>query len=355
MPRNQAGAIILLALATLAFLWIIAPFRSAIVWAIAVSVMVAPLHDRLRRTLGGRRNLAAATGVAVIVVALVVPAFAAAGALVREAGAMLAHNDVAARLPASLDQVHAMLPDWARRLMRLAGADDVGSLRHYVAQLLDGGILALFGGAIGLGQGAFGLAVTLGVLIYLSFFLLRDGRAIHDIVIGHLPLAQPLRNRLAQELSDVLRATLRGSLIVAVLQGSVGGAIFWMLGIEAPAVWAFAMAFMSLLPPFGAGVVWVPVAAFLLLTGAVWQGLALIVCGLFVIGLVDNLARPLLVGREAHLPEYLVLLSTLGGLTLLGLDGIILGPMIVAGFLVAWRESDGTAAPGAIDRSMGQE
>jgi predicted PurR-regulated permease PerM len=109
------------------------------------------------------------------------------------------------------------------------------------------------------------------------------------------------------------------------------------LGIGAPAVWAFAMAFMSLLPPFGAGAIWVPVAAFLLLTGSTSQGIALIVCGLFVIGLVDNFLRPYLVGHQARLPEYLVLLSTLGGLTLVGLDGIIIGPAIVAIFLVSWQ------------------
>jgi len=102
-------------------------------------------------------------------------------------------------------------------------------------------------------------------------------------------------------------------------------------------VWAFAMAFMSLFPPFGAGVVWLPVAAFLLLTGSIWQGVALVACGLLVIGLVDNLVRPILVGRAARLPEYLVLLSTLGGLALMGVDGIVIGPALVAIFLVAWR------------------
>lgn len=337
MRIDRAGSFMLIALATLAFLWIVAPFRSAIVWAIAASVLFSPLAHWLEGRLGGRRSLAALLSVAAMVLALIVPAIAAGTALVRQAGTLIAMKGGAARLPTSIDQLHALLPDWLRRLMRLAGGDDVASFQHHVARLLEGGLSSLFGGAIGIGQGAFGLAVTLGVMIYVSFFLIRDGRAISAIVVDHLPLPSNIRDRLVNEISEVLRATLRGSLIVAIVQGSVGGLIFWLLGIGAPAVWAFAMAFMSLLPPFGAGAIWVPVAAFLLLTGSTWQGIALIVCGLFVIGLVDNFLRPYLVGHQARLPEYLVLLSTLGGLTLVGLDGIIIGPAIVAIFLVSWQ------------------
>ncbi|MGN6376096.1 MAG: AI-2E family transporter [Sphingomonas sp.] len=337
MRGERAGAVVLLAAATLGFLWILAPFRSAVVWAIAASVLFAPLFHLLERRLGGHRNLAAALSVVAMILAFILPAILAGAALVRETGTLIAEKGGAARLPTTIAQLHAMLPDWLHGVMRLTGGDDLASFQHYVARLLEGGIASLFGGAIGLGQGAFGFAVSLGVMIYASFFFIRDGQAIVATVVRHLPLQVPIRDRLIAEVGGVLRATLRGSLIVAVVQGTVGGCVFWALGIPAPAVWAFAMAFMSLLPPFGAGAVWVPVAAFLLLTGSTWQGLTLIVCGLFVIGLVDNLLRPLLVGREARLPEYLVLLSTLGGLTLLGLDGIIIGPMIVAVFLVSWQ------------------
>lgn len=337
MRADRAGSFVLVALATLAFLWIVAPFRSAIVWAIAASVLFSPLFHWLERRLGGRRNLAAMLSVVAMVLALIVPAIAAGTALVRQAGALIATKGGAARLPTSIDQLHALVPDWLRRLMRLTGGDDVASFQHHVARLLEGGLSSLFGGAIGIGQGVFGLAVTLGVMIYVSFFLIRDGRAICTIVVDHLPLPQEVRDRLISEVGEVLRATLRGSLIVAIVQGSVGGFIFWLLGISAPAVWAFAMAFMSLLPPFGAGAVWIPIAAFLLLTGSTWQGIALIVCGLFIIGLVDNFLRPYLVGHQARLPEYLVLLSTLGGLALVGLDGIIIGPAIIAIFLVSWQ------------------
>ena len=112
--------------------------------------------------------------------------------------------------------------------------------------------------------------------------------------------------------------------------------MFWGLGIEGALLWAVVMAFMSLLPAIGTGIVWVPVAIYLLATGAIWQGLVLVFCGLFVIGMVDNLLRPILVGKDAKMPDYVVLISTLGGIELLGFNGIIIGPVIAALFIAVW-------------------
>jgi len=337
MRTDRVMVFVLAGAATLGLFWILAPFRSAIVWAIAATILFSPLFRWLERRLQGRRNLAAMLSVLAMIVALVGPAVAAGAAFVRQAALLMAGKGGAAHLPASFDQLHARLPQWLHQALRLSGSDDVASVQRYVTRLLEGGLTSLLGGAIGIGQSAFAFAVTLGVMIYVSFFFIRDGRTIIAQIIEYLPLPEAIKLRFAAELGEVLRATLRGTLIVALVQGSVGGFIFWLLGIEAPAVWAFAMGFMALLPPFGAGAVWLPVAIFLLLTGSVWQGVTLILCGLLVIGLVDNLLRPFLVGRAARLPEYLVLLSTLGGLALLGFDGIVIGPVLVGMFLVAWR------------------
>jgi len=345
MRADRVGSLVLAGLATLGLLWVLAPFRSAIVWAVAAAILFSPLYHWLERRLNHRRNLAAALSVLAMTIALILPAIAAGAAFAHQAAILVTQKSGEAHLPASFDQIHASLPQWLHNVLRLSGGDDVASVQRYVARLLEGGLAALFGGAIGIGQSAFALAVTLGVMVYVSFFFIRDGLEIHAAVTEHLPLSEITKTRLSTELGDVLRATLRGSLIVAVVQGSVGGLVFCLLGIEAPVVWAFAMAFMSLLPPFGAGAVWLPMAAFLLLTGSIWQGIALVACGLLVIGLIDNLVRPILVGRAARLPEYLVLLSTLGGLALLGLDGIVLGPVLVAVFLVAWRNLHQSTTP----------
>lgn len=337
MRAERSGLILLTTVATLALLWIVAPFRGAIIWALAASVTFSPLFRLLKRQLGGRASLAAALSLLAIILLAVVPAILLGTALVHEAGALIARNGNATPLPATIGQVHALLPDWAHRVLRLAGNDDVATVQHYIAGMFEGGLSSLLGGAVGIGQSAFSFAVSLGAMIYLCFFFLRDGHAIWAGLIAHLPLAPATRGRLADEVAGVLRATLRGTIIVAAVQGLVGGLIFWILGVPAPALWGGAMALTSLLPPFGAGAVWVPMALFLIMSGAVLKGIALAICGFFIISLVDNLLRPFLIGREAHLPEYLVFLSTLGGLALLGLDGVIVGPLLVSLFLSSWR------------------
>ena len=174
-------------------------------------------------------------------------------------------------------------------------------------------------------------------MLYLTFFLLRDGRTITKKIGEATPLSAETRKLLFDKFLTVMRATMKGSFVVAVAQGSLGAVIFWILGIHAPILWGVLMAFLSLLPAVGAGFVWLPVALYLLATGAVWQGVVLIVFGVFVIGLVDNLLRPILVGKDTAMPDYIVLISTLGGIGVFGFNGLILGPLIAAMFIAVWH------------------
>jgi predicted PurR-regulated permease PerM len=123
---------------------------------------------------------------------------------------------------------------------------------------------------------------------------------------------------------------------VAALQGALGGLIFWILGIPAPVLWGVVMAFVSLLPAVGAALVWLPVAIYMLGTGAVWQGVVLIAFGALVIGLVDTVLRPFLVGLDTRMPDYVVLISTLGGIAVFGANGLVIGPVIAAMFIATW-------------------
>jgi predicted PurR-regulated permease PerM len=134
-----------------------------------------------------------------------------------------------------------------------------------------------------------------------------------------------------------VRATVKGGIFVAAIQGMLGGLAFWILGIPGPLLWAAVMAFLSLLPAVGAAIVWAPVAIYLLASGSIWQGLFLIGTGVLVIGLIDNLLRPFLVARSAELPDYVVLITTLGGIEVFGLNGFVIGPLIAAMFFVSWQ------------------
>ncbi len=152
--------------------------------------------------------------------------------------------------------------------------------------------------------------------------------------IGKLPAEQ--KRELFNKFTIVTRAMFKGTLLVAIVQGALGGFIFWVLGIHAPVLWGVVMGLFSLLPAVGAAVVWLPVAIYFLATGAIWEGVVLIAFGAFVIGLVDNLLRPFLVGKDTELPDFVVLISTLGGIAIFGLNGFVIGPTIAAMFIAVW-------------------
>jgi predicted PurR-regulated permease PerM len=151
-----------------------------------------------------------------------------------------------------------------------------------------------------------------------------------------VPLASEQKRGLFEKFAVVVRAMIKGTILVAIVQGFLGGFIFWVLGIHAPVLWGVVMAFLSLLPAVGAAVVWFPVAFYLLATGALLKGIVLIAFGAGVIGLVDNVLRPYLVGKDTRMPDYVVLISTLGGIAIFGLNGFVVGPLIAAMFIAVW-------------------
>ncbi|RZJ16281.1 MAG: AI-2E family transporter, partial [Haliea sp.] len=191
--------------------------------------------------------------------------------------------------------------------------------------------------ALSIGQNTFDFLVAFFVMLYLLFFLLRDGAALARRIEEAVPLDGEVKRDLLGKFATVVRATVKGNVVVAGLQGALGGLILWILGIHAPVLWGTLMAFLSLLPAVGAALVWLPVALYFLATGAIVKGVVLIVFGVLVIGLVDNILRPLLVGKDTKMPDYLVLVSTLGGMALFGLNGFVIGPVVAAMFIAVWN------------------
>ena len=151
-----------------------------------------------------------------------------------------------------------------------------------------------------------------------------------------IPLSMEHKRYLFSKFITVLRATVKGNIAVAAMQGALGGLIFWILDIQGPLLWGVLMAFLSLLPAVGAALIWAPVAISFLVTGDILSGVILIAFGVFVIGMIDNILRPILVGKDTQMPDYVVLISTLGGMVLFGFNGFIIGPVIAAMFIAAW-------------------
>ncbi len=228
------------------------------------------------------------------------------------------------------------LPDWVTALLDRFGLVDFSTLQRRLSALLAKGSEFIATQAFSLGQNTFEFFVSLFITLYLTFFLIRDGEQLTLILRNALPLAPAHQQALFEKFTTVIRATVKGNLLVAAIQGALGGIAFWFLGVTGALLWAVLMAFLSLLPAIGAGLVWLPVALYFFVTGALWQSMALVAYGVLVIGLVDNLLRPVLVGKDTRMPDYVVLISTLGGMAVFGINGFVVGPAIAAIFIVAW-------------------
>ena len=329
--------LVLLVLVSLAFCWILEPFYSAVLWAIILATVFVPVQRWVGGRLPERPNLTALITLLIIVGIVLIPLAFTAGSIVSEATSLydrLQSGEL--NLGGFLQRFLNALPSWATTLLSRLGVSDVADIQRQVISLLAEGSQFFATQAVLVGQGTANLLLSVSIMLYLLYFLLRDGASLAQKIIEAVPLASDYKTALFTKFAVVVRAMVKGTILVAVVQGLLGGLIFWFLGINAAVLWGVVMAFLSLLPAVGASIVWFPVALYLLATGSVANGIILMAFGAGVIGLVDNLLRPYLVGKDTALPDYVVLISTLGGIATFGLNGVVIGPLIAAMFLAVW-------------------
>ena len=329
---QRRAFVALVILVTLAFLWVIRGFLQPVFWAAVLALLFRPLHVRLRQRLGSRKNVGAALSTLAVIVAVVVPMVLLGFAVANEASGLydrISSGDwaVLGWVEGQLPQLTALLDRFGIDPERVRGAlsDGASSASQLVASRL-----------VAIGQNTLEAAILFGLMLYFLFFFFRDGEHIVDRMIRALPLGDQRERRLFSKFADVARATVKGTLVVAAVQGAIGGLLFWVLGIDAAVFWGVVMAVLSLLPAIGSALVWGPAAIVLAASGEMGRAAILVAGGVLVIGLVDNLLRPILVGRDTEMPDYLVLIATLGGITAFGLSGFVLGPVVAALFLVVW-------------------
>lgn len=329
--------VFLVAAATLIFAWILWPFFGAILWAIVLGILFAPLYRRILGSMPQWHNLAAVTTLLIIVVLVILPLSLVVNLLLHEATSVY-ESVRAGELSFGLDfkWVPDILPTWAVNLLQRLGIPNGAALRDKLTGFIlqSGDFFA--SQALNLGQMTVNLVVSFFVMLYLLFFMLRDGRELSERIEIAMPLRTDHRQALLDRFTVAVRAIVKGSIVVALVQGALGGLVFWLLDIRAPVLWGAVMAVFSLLPVMGTSLIWGPVAVYLLVTGQFWQGLVLITFGVLIIGLVDNVLRPILIGQDTQIPDYIVLVSTLGGLAMFGANGFVIGPVIAAIFLSLW-------------------
>lgn len=322
---------------SIAFALVLQPLYGAIVWGSILAIVFAPLYRRMLHVMRQKRSLAAAVTVALVLVLVILPLIIVVALLVREVtGAYSRIESGELDIVGFFRRMFDLLPSWMADLLERFGLTDFGAVWERSIGTLLKGSQFVAAQAFVLGHNMLDFGVSLFVMLYLLFFLLRDGQELSLRIRNAIPLPADQKVALISRFTIVIRATVKGNIFVAALQGALGGLIFWVMGIHAAVLWAVVMAFLSLLPAIGAALVWLPVAIYMVMTGDIWQGIGLTAYGVLVIGLVDNFLRPILVGKDTKLPDYVVLISTLGGLTFFGINGFVLGPVIAAMFMAVW-------------------
>lgn len=334
---NQGGFLIFLAAITLATAYVVWPFAAPVMWGTLAAIMFQPLYQWLLARLKGKPNLAAVSCLLIITFAVLVPGFIIGGLVVDEAtGVVLAFQRGEIDVSAWFAQIYSILPAAAQQLLVDYGWGDLPLLQQRVQQFLGESAGLIAQQAVAIGGGIFGFVLSFTVGLYVTYFLLRDGKAIGHRIVHDLPLENEIAKALSEKFLGIVRATIKGSGVVGIVQGTLGAITFWIAGLPSVVLFGMLMAIFSMIPAVGTGLVWVPAAIWLLATGAVWQGLFVTFSGLVIIGMADNVLRPILVGRDTGIPDWIILITTLGGIATLGLSGVVLGPLVAGLFLAGW-------------------
>jgi predicted PurR-regulated permease PerM len=347
--RFGKSVILLLAVGiSIVFLLMVRGFLVAILLAGIFSAMAYPLYRRALKLLKGRRTLSSLATITIVLLLIVMPVMGFLTVVVSQA--VQVSQSVGPWVERQVSQ-----PDELDRL--LSRVPYVERLQPYQDQIVTKiGELAsstgrfLVSKAAAATRGTVAFLLNLFVMLYAMFFFLADGRAILNRILYYLPLTSDDENRMVEKFVSVTRATLKGTLVIGMVQGSLAGIAFWIAGINGPAFWGTVMAVLSIIPGIGAALVWIPAVVYLLAVGKLATAVALAAWCAVVVGTVDNVLRPRLVGRDVKMSDLLILVSTLGGILLFGLIlvstlggillfgavGFILGPIVAALFVTIW-------------------
>ena len=334
---QQKTFLALLLLVTIGFFWVLAPYAGAVFWGIVLAILFAPVYRWLLKKTRQKPNLSSLITLFLIVFIVILPLSLVAVSLVNQAASvvdMIKSGEISMGI--FFKRIMAILPQWVIGLLERFDLTSLATIEQKVTAAASQVSQVVARQAINVGSYTFDLLVSMFIMLYLVYFLIRDGHSLAGRIKTAVPLPRKYKQRLFTNFTTVIRATVKGNVLVAIAQGALGGMAFWFLGVQGAVLWGTLMAFLSLLPAIGAAIVWAPVAVYFLATGAIWQGVALTVWGVVVIGLVDNLLRPLLVGKDTKMPDYVVLLSTVGGMALFGLNGFVIGPVVAALFIACW-------------------
>ncbi len=327
----------LLALITVLFLYLLRPFFYPIFWAAVIASLFKPLYLRLFRKIR-RPNLSAVIMLFFILVIIILPALLVGALLINES--FTVYNS----LSQDSDQIRDVLQGIPKLIKENRFVKQLNINEEYLIDKFSGIAREtadyIFTSLKGLTQNTLIFLAMFLIMLYTLFFFIRDGEKFLQKIMHLFPLGEEREKMLYQRFTSAARAAIKGTLVIAFIQGSLGGLLFFIVGIEAALIWWILMVFMAVIPGVGSSVIWLPAGIIMLVTDHIWEGIVILVFGTFVISTIDNVLRPILVGRDIQMHPLLILFSTLGGIFLFGFSGVVIGPIITALLLSLWEMYD---------------
>ncbi len=323
----------LMGLVTLLFLYLLKPFFFPLFWAAVIAGIFQPLYRRINRRLN-RPSLSTLLIFLVIAVIILLPA-GIVGTLVFNESIQL-YGKLSPD-PKNIDRgfrdIIGLIAD--NPLADLLNIDK-SVLLEKAAEVLRSVTNYIFVNLTTLTQNTLGLLVQFAIMFYALFFFVRDGEKFLRIAMRVLPLGMGRERLLYNRFVATARSTLKVTLIIGGIQGVLGGIIFLITDIEGALIWGLLMIIMAVVPVVGCSIIWGPAGILMLLSGKIWEGILILASGVFVISMVDNLLRPILIGKDVEMHPLLIFLSSLGGIILFGFSGFVIGPIITSMLLAIW-------------------
>ena len=325
---------VILGLVTILFLYLLKPFFFPIFWAAVIAGVFRPLYSRINRKLN-RPNLSTAILFFLIALIILLPAGIVG---------TLAFNE-SLRLYAALAPDTRHMDQNFQHLINTIAGNSIARLFHINKALLiakttevaQGITSYIFVHLKDLTQNTLGLLVKFAIMLYTLFFFVRDGDRFLRMAMKVLPLGLGREKFLYERFIVTARSTLKVTLIIGGIQGALGGIVFWVTDVEGALIWGLLMILMAIVPVVGCSIIWAPAGILMLMTGHIWEGILILAVGFLVISTVDNLLRPILIGKDVEMHPLLIFLSTLGGIILFGFSGFVIGPVVTSLLIALWE------------------
>lgn len=326
---ERAFFIALVVGATVVLLWMVRDFLYPVFWAIVFALLLDPIYRRVHTRVGSK-SLAATIVIIVASIGLIIPLWFI-GSLVTQEAQQLYARAMSVNLFETIPQ-HPLLYNTLDTFG--ISIDDVAAEVTLVARTVG---TWMVGQAFAISSHAMSIALQFMLMAYLLFFFLRDGREMVKDIEKRLPLSVARTRAILTRFTQTTRGTIKGAVIIAVAQGVCGALIFWFAGVPSPVLFGVLITFLAFLPIVGPFLVWLPTALVLAISGAYIPALIVAVGSLSINILMDDIIRPMLVGRTTRIPAALTILAIFGGIASFGIPGIIIGPVVAAFALSCWE------------------